>query len=453
MNMGSWTYYTVKMNLQDVASEIRFAGEVNDDATLDGAIQREINESRAKKGIVNFLSTNEDRFFSSLVVAALDGNPRFFPVNVADDLQFVMFADTVRDTFGILTFDDSIKTYALDGQHRLFAIKELIENTTELVAPPGFAQETVSVIFVVPRNTDTTETFKKSYRGLFSALNRHAKPTEKVTNIIMDEIDRFAKVTRRIVTDFEFFQWDGQGRNAKVDTESKSEAITGNSPHFITLVGLYTMNTRLLWDLDYDETYGQHRTELKNIIQDDISEEDTDELYNYLERIWDNLLLVLPELQNDPVNMRVFDAPAGGAQMNNALFRPLIQTNILSPLSRRLMNEAGEAITSRSSSEEIRQSLGPLAKINWDLQSDLWRNFLITQDHEGRWRMANEDRTNRVKLANNILSWVVGIEDLNEDHLDELKTEWSSYLGASEDQVEREKVFDDLMDLRDEILS
>ena len=451
MQMGSWTYYTVKMNLGDVASEIKFASEVNDDSTLDGAIQREINESRAKKGIVNFLSSNEDRFFSSLVVAALGGNPEFWPVDISNDPQFRMVQRDANNTFGMLTFDDSIQTYALDGQHRLFAIKELIDND-QTMAPPGFSQETISVIFVTPRDGDSLETFKKSYRGLFSALNRHAKPTTKVTNIIMDEIDRFARVTRRIVTDYEFFQWDGQGENAKVDTNN-TESINGVKPYFCTLVGLYKMNTRLIWDAEHDLSHGQMSTSLKDLIQDDISEEEADALYDYLEKIWDSLLIVLPELENDPKKMRVFDAPIDGDLQNHGLFRPLIQTEILAPLARRLMNEAAEPINTWSTAEEIQTALKPLSKIDWKLNSDLWRNFLISVNHQGVWKIANEDRVKRVKLANNILAWVVGIEDLNDDHLDEFKAEWSSYLGSTEDTVERESVFDELEILRNQILS
>lgn len=451
MQMGSWTYYTVKMNLGDVASEIKFASEVNDDSTLDGAIQREINESRAKKGIVNFLSSNEDRFFSSLVVAALGGNPEFWPVDISNDPQFRMVQRDANNTFGMLTFDDSIQTYALDGQHRLFAIKELIENN-QTMAPPGFSQETISVIFVTPRDGDSLETFKKSYRGLFSALNRHAKPTTKVTNIIMDEIDRFARVTRRIVTDYEFFQWDGQGENAKVDTNN-TESINGVKPFFCTLVGLYKMNTRLIWDSEHDLRHGQMSTSLKDLIQDDISEEETDALYEYLERIWDSLLLVLPDLENDPKKMRVFDASGDGDLQNHGLFRPLIQTEILAPLARRLMNEAADPINTWSTAEEIQIALKPLSKIDWKLNSDFWRNFLISENHQGVWTIANEDRVKRVKLANNILAWVVGIEDLNDDHLDEFKAEWSSYLGSTEDPVERESVFDELEILRNQILS
>ena len=77
MKMGSWLYYSVKMKMSQVASEIKFAYEVNDDKTLDKAIQREIGTGRAGTQIVNYLVQNEHRFFNSLVVAALDGNPKF----------------------------------------------------------------------------------------------------------------------------------------------------------------------------------------------------------------------------------------------------------------------------------------------------------------------------------------------------------------------------------------
>ena len=41
------------------------------------------------------------------------------------------------------------KTYALDGQHRLYAIKAN-DGTASLAHPPGFQDETINVIFVVP---------------------------------------------------------------------------------------------------------------------------------------------------------------------------------------------------------------------------------------------------------------------------------------------------------------
>ena len=77
MEMGSWLYYSVKMKMSEVASEIKFAYEVNDDKTLDTAIQREIGTSRAGTQIVNYLVQNEHRFFNSLLLLPLTATQVF----------------------------------------------------------------------------------------------------------------------------------------------------------------------------------------------------------------------------------------------------------------------------------------------------------------------------------------------------------------------------------------
>ena len=451
MQMGSWDYYTVKMDMASVASEISFATDVNQDKTLDAQIQRDVGITRAKKQIVKFLAQNNDRFFSSIVVAALDGNPQFTAVQIADDPRFSIFANTLEDTFGMLTFDDTIKTYALDGQHRLYAIKQLIDNQHEMRPPAGFSQETISVIFVVPREDDDGESFRKSYRALFSALNRHAKPTSKVTNIIMDEIDRYSKVTRRMVSDFEFFQWTDEESSPLIDTKSNSESITGtDNPALFTLVGLYKMNTQLLWDDETIADFGAYTTN-NEIVQEAISDESFEDLYEYLERIWDSLLLTLPVLASDPTKMRVLNAEPNSDLQNNLLFRPIGHVNILAPLARRLMSQPQHAITRHSESADIQKALEPLSLLPWNLMHDLWRNFYVIQGPEGSWTMVNESRAQREKCAHNILAWVTGIEDLTDDHLDELKQEWSSFLGGTESE-DREVVFDELEELRSQIL-
>ena len=91
--MGTWTYYIVKMTMRYLASEVSFAHEIYEDKTLDEAIQRHLNEGRVKKEIVSFLSRREDRFFNSLVIAALGGTPRFYPVRITDEETFRIFAD------------------------------------------------------------------------------------------------------------------------------------------------------------------------------------------------------------------------------------------------------------------------------------------------------------------------------------------------------------------------
>src|SRR5262245_18877634 len=172
--MGRWKYYVVKMSMREVADNVKFAADIYDDRTLDEAIQRVLNESRVKKDIVTYLIRQKDRFFSSIVVAALQGNPKWYPITIEDDERFALFRDDKRlnETFGVLSFDGTQDYYALDGQHRLAAIKALVDPNSDVYAdaPQGFKDEEISVIVVVPRETETAEQFLERYRRLFGNL-------------------------------------------------------------------------------------------------------------------------------------------------------------------------------------------------------------------------------------------------------------------------------------------
>lgn len=453
MRMGTWDYFVVRMRMADAASEIKFASEVNDDKTLDFAIQREINESRAKRQIVKYLQINEERFFGSLVVAALDGNPRWFPVDIAKDPRFEMVAGEVADCFGVLLFDDTIKTYALDGQHRLYAIKQLVEGQAESPPPVGFSDETISVIFVIPPKDFSKERFKKSYRRLFSALNRHAKSTAMNTNIIMDEDDRFAILTRRLISEYEFFQWDGVGV-AKVDTERSSEALSATANAYVTIVGLYKMNVNLLWTQEISSEYGNPLSgaSWKELIQMSPEEDEVDSMYEGLERIWDGMLITLPDLQKEPVSMRCHGHQIGDGREDSLLFWPIGQTSILAPIVRRLLNEKNIGLP--TTGEQVVDALRPLAHVPWDLSHDLWRDFLITQDPEtGAWRMRDQDRSNCLKIAYSILLWVTGCETLDIDSIDELCSKWAAHLVPARDNELEKATFRSLEEIREMILA
>ena len=93
--MGTWTYYVVKMSLRELADNVKFAHEVNkDERTLEQVIQRALNEPRVKKDIITYLKRQPDRFFASIVVAALEGNPKFIPISIStDDPRFELLGD------------------------------------------------------------------------------------------------------------------------------------------------------------------------------------------------------------------------------------------------------------------------------------------------------------------------------------------------------------------------
>ena len=76
---------------QHVVREIKFAhefdlGERSRSILLGDAIQRALNNKRIRESICRFLQ-KDHRFFSSLVAGVLDGNPEFFPVNIAGESE------------------------------------------------------------------------------------------------------------------------------------------------------------------------------------------------------------------------------------------------------------------------------------------------------------------------------------------------------------------------------
>src|SRR5262245_19417737 len=150
--LGSWKYYSTKMTSRALAANVKFASEIWEAKALNLWIQRILNTSRSKTSIAQYLARHEDHFFNSIVVAAIQGNPTFFSVNLADDPRFEMIADkSFMEAFGVLRFDGSQRYYALDGQHRLRAIRALLDDETEYSAPPGFENEEFSVLIVVPK--------------------------------------------------------------------------------------------------------------------------------------------------------------------------------------------------------------------------------------------------------------------------------------------------------------
>ena len=94
------------------------------------------------------------------------------PVEITEDPQFVIFRDDQRlnDSFGLLKFDGTQKYYALDGQHRLSAIKTLLDRTNPLSdgSPENFENDEFSVIVVVPSPSDSNENIQCKNTGDYS---------------------------------------------------------------------------------------------------------------------------------------------------------------------------------------------------------------------------------------------------------------------------------------------
>ena len=413
--MGDWDYYIVRMTMREVAREVRLASDLWEDKTLSDAIQRVLDESRVKHQIVNFLSRRDDRFFSSLVVAAIGGNPMWTGMH-----------SRFGDVFGELSFETDPRYYALDGQHRLKAITELMADPAG--APPGFANEQLSIIVVVREHQNVDDKlWLQRYRRLFSSLNRYAKPTDRDTNIIMDEDDVFAIVTRRLITDHEFFRVPYPERKSfRVLTKGKN--LKSGSPHFISLQTLYAVNKTLLMTAKRRRQWGRPK-DLAAFMQFRPEENVIDRYYQLLSNCWDALLLAVPVLREAPQRMRKHALAVSNPDKyrDHLLFWPIGQ-ELFADVVRSLLDQAGLGNDAEVSPMEA--VLRPLANAPWDLHRSPWRYLLLvpTTPEEKSWRMRSEDRKPALEIAGRVLRWILGLDVLDEGDMKALRSDWKNLL-------------------------
>ena len=436
-HMGDWTYYIVKMRMREVAAEVQFGSQVHNDFTLDEAIQRTIKESRVKREIVSFLTGRADRFFASLVVAAVGGSPKFYPVSVSDDPQFEILADeeSIEQSFGVLRFSGSQSYYALDGQHRLKAIKTLLqpEDESERVDPPtDFANEEISVLMVI-RPTDTPEEeWLTSYRRLFSSLNRYAKPTDRDTNIIMDEDDIFAILTRRLISSHDFFKAPGRHLDSfRVKTSGRP--LREGTSHFTSLQQLYDLNQTLLtthlrsnkgWGTDPEAEREGDANRFKRFRP---SETYIEDLFVELQFYWDAIIEAIPDLALNPSDAKNHQADGSdGGVADNLLFWPIGQDVMIS-VARALLDDSPETLTP----ERAKTALAPLGAVDWRLHQVPWRGLILVYARDtGKWSMRNEDRKLATDTAKLMLRWMIGNVQFNEQEEANLKDRWQARLGS-----------------------
>ncbi len=432
--MGRWQYYTVKMSMRELADNVNFAADIYDDRTLDEAIQRVLNESRVKSEIVTYLIRQPDRFFSSVVVAALHGNPKWFPVTMEDDERFFLLQEDsrMRDTFGVLSFDGTQDYYALDGQHRLAAIKALVDPNSDVSpdAPPGFKDEEISVIVVVPSEAESHQQFLTRYRRLFGNLNRYVKPTDPVTNIIMDEDDAFAIATRRLITEHDFFRYSGKHKDSARVKTRKGKNLRHTDSYFTSLETLYEINIKLLssrhrenngWNPEGVKDFREYRKFRPE-------EGRLEALFDELRLYWDALIEELPILRENPSNMRNHSAPTGnGTTQDNFLFWPIGQ-DLLADIARDLM-DIRQPDPTKPTLETVNAAIAGLSRLTWDAHRAPWRNLVLIPDEGSRnWKIRSEDRKIALNVMRWIFKWQLGLDELANDEIGDLRSRWEALL-------------------------
>ena len=465
---GNWEAYQIVMRVGELRGNIEFAQDVFEETTLDEARQRAIDQSRAKNSIATYLvRPDNERFFNSLVIAVEGGDPRWIPAPIDNDRQDI-FDDNFSDVYGAIKFSGNQSYFALDGQHRMAAIEHVLkhEDFSDL-KPRGFENDQVSLILVVQPEAMEREEFTRAYRRLFGHLNRYARKTTKVSDIIMDEDDVFAILTRRLVSEHEFFKsqrdFDLNTDIERVKTNQKgSSSINSGDPYFTTLSHLYDMTISLLSSDQRKSGEGTYKTpsgedkefktwvkgEMKNIKWDSTEftnsfktlrpdDECIESLYNELVLYWEVLLELIPDLLNDPTTMRdnVYDSYTEGKSkevQNHALFRPVVQVPF-SELVRSLLTRKGVTDSSFTKTK-IKNALKPLGNIDWDLFSPPFRGLQFIEKSTAQthsWTIGGSKGRSSAdvkKVQWKLIRYITGTLLVEKEDLDDFKDDTRVYL-------------------------
>ena len=383
--MGDWTYYLTLIGATEIVKYVQYAEQVCPNVDLDLMIQREVT-ARSHQ-IAEYLRHQPQRFFGSLIIAAYNGKPNFRPVSFGETSLLAQ----LEGTMGILQFDGSEQYYAVDGQHRLAALKDVVKEDGE-----RYRDDQISVIVIC--HTKDAEGMARA-RRLFTTVNRYAKKTAPVTNIVMDEDDGVALITRRLIREHDFFSRRIKVLASNSTTQprlAKGEAMQSADSDYLMAIGTFYKCNKALLPEELKGPYSR--------AQQIPAYEQLEDGFEKIKGRWDELISVVTPwkfLQNPEHTLRDYRIRTGG----NVLVRPV---GIAS-----FVRASADALESKIALRHI----GLLADRFADLASPPWDGVL--------WNAASH-RMIAGKYAENLATrlwrYLLGLQE----DKDKLQEEWKA---------------------------
>lgn len=224
-SIGDWTYYTTSLTFRQIVQMVdKMSDEIYQSSSLKEALQRSITENY--KNIEQYIISQDERFFNSIVLAMYDGEPKWIQVDLELD-------EEIFHNVGFLKLNGEEHIFPVDGQHRVEGIKAVLvdeENRNRL------QEEKIPVVFIGHK---TTEIGMQRSRRLFNTLNRYAKPVSQSDIVILDEDDTSAITTRFLIEDsirVNLFKGD------RLDDSLQKAINKANKTSFTSLIAFYECN-------------------------------------------------------------------------------------------------------------------------------------------------------------------------------------------------------------------
>lgn len=178
--------------------------------------QRRLNRSRIPE-IRNYILDNRSSYVFSALAASVDGEMEFLP-SASKDL-------------GILQVSMDAKFLINDGQHRIAAILEAIQDDDSLL------RESIPVVLFEDKGLNRSQ-------QMFTDLNKHAVRTSNSIAELYDCRDTLAVLTRETIKSIPFLN---------EFTDKEKDILGKNSPALFTLNMFYRANKRIVGRDELDD--------------------------------------------------------------------------------------------------------------------------------------------------------------------------------------------------------
>ena len=401
--IGSTEYFIAKMPLEELVNSVGLAMELPEwnDMTPDEKMQREPDVNRVANEICPYFINDKDRFFNSIIIDIHSGydDIRFDPISkyVKDDITLA-YEVSMKDA-GFLSLPGKERLIALDGQHRLLAMKLCLKGNSAISAAylkngkmsqqmlslqphPELADEEISVIFV--KGDDIHK-----IRKIFNKVNKYARQTGRGQNIITADDDVFAIIARKLFAEGHVLA--KIGKNDLVNWSSNT--LSQRSKQLTTVSALYTIA----------ETLSKDRGWTSKVMPE--SELEIEEVYEENEAFWEALLNGM-DTYKKYIELTREDKPISELREENLLMKPVTH-----------MTLAHVAFMAKVKEVDWTDIVVKLNQIDWSMDNNLWFNILVIPAKKKKVITGKES----IRAAGMVLSYIVMGDLMTAEEIEEVK--------------------------------
>ena len=139
------------------------------------------------------------------------------------------------------------------------------------------------------------------------------------------------------------------------------------------------------------------------------------------------------------------DEREGEAETDHLLFWPIGQQMFAeiarAAIDKRLLSPA------TPDPDAVKSALQGLGRLEWRLHQAPWRYlFLIKkpkdEDPQQKWTMRNESRKEAIRCGRRLQQWIIGIDQLDDEDVEELKTRWISLLIPAQSEAQQNQMWE-----------